>query len=277
MSRLAEIPEEWQKHSEYSSDLDVPPVPDNGGFCCSLCNWIGTIYDRFNPPFVTFFLVSYINHGLWIGAVLAVKDYYKAYLKLDPGEQAVYMSLLQLPSSLRVVYGLISDNVPLLGAKRKGYAVLMGVIQFLALFSVYSFEYDDPLVVALVLAIAYMAEAFTNVVTDAMMVIQARNDRHFGSQDFVTLMYLFTGVGGTIGCISAGIITQLAHPKWVFFGYSFMGLIVSVFACRLTPGSEAAMAPSEVRTIISTSEESYEFQVRRQRIVQGQRRELLRA
>ena len=41
----------------------------------------------------------------------------------------------------------------------------------MALFSVYCFEYDDPLVVAIVLAIASMSEAFTNVVSDAIMVI----------------------------------------------------------------------------------------------------------
>ena len=47
----------------------------------------------------------------------------------------------------------------------------MGIIQFISLFSIYLFEYDDPLVVAIVLAIASMSEAFTNVVSDAVMVI----------------------------------------------------------------------------------------------------------
>ena len=47
----------------------------------------------------------------------------------------------------------------------------MGIIQFLACFAVYAFEFDDPLVVAIVLATANMSEAFTNVVSDAIMVI----------------------------------------------------------------------------------------------------------
>lgn len=42
--------------SSVSSDVDEDP-PDNGVWYCSLCNWIGTIYDRFDKPFVTFFIL----------------------------------------------------------------------------------------------------------------------------------------------------------------------------------------------------------------------------
>lgn len=66
-------------------DQDMVP-PDNGPWYCSFCNWIASLYERFDKPFVTFFIVQNINHGLWISAVLAVKDYYKEYLGLDPGE-----------------------------------------------------------------------------------------------------------------------------------------------------------------------------------------------
>jgi hypothetical protein len=52
-----------------------------------------------------------------------------------------------------------------------------------------------------------MSEAFVNVVSDAIMVIQSRRDKKYGSQDFVTLIYLSTGVGGVFGCIFAGLMT----------------------------------------------------------------------
>ena len=51
-------------------------------------------------------------------------------------------------------------------------------------------------------------------------------------------MYLSTGSGGVIGCIFAGVMTEYYHPKWCFFYYAFMGLFVSIFACRLTKESE---------------------------------------
>jgi hypothetical protein len=36
-------------------DDDTPP--DNGPWYCSLCVWLGTMYDRFDKPFVTFFML----------------------------------------------------------------------------------------------------------------------------------------------------------------------------------------------------------------------------
>jgi MFS family permease len=106
------------------------------------------------------------------------------------------------------------------------------------LFSLYAFEFDDPLVVAIVLAFASMSEAFTNVVSDAIMVIQSRRDPNFGSQDFITLMWLTVGVGGAAGCIIGGLLTEYCHPKWSFYLYSFVGIIISFAACFLTKDSE---------------------------------------
>jgi MFS family permease len=158
------------KEKVEEDEVELPP-PDNGPWYSSMCTWLKTMYDRFDMPFVTFFIVQNINHGMWIIASLAVKDYYKAYLGLEPGDMALYNSIIHIPWSFKILYGLISDNVPLCGTRRKSYLVIMGIIQFLALFSIYCFEYEDPLVVAIVLATAAMSEAFTNVVSDAIMVI----------------------------------------------------------------------------------------------------------
>ena len=71
------------KNDGFEEDL-VPP--DNGPWYCSICNWIGSMYTRFDKPFVTFFMLQCFNHGLWIMTTLALRDYYKEYLGLDPGE-----------------------------------------------------------------------------------------------------------------------------------------------------------------------------------------------
>ena len=198
--------DEKPKGGDYFDDDNAPP-PDNGPWYCSLCNWIGSIYNRFDKPFVTFFIVQNINHGLWIVATLAAKDYFKEYLGIDPGEMQIYTSIIHIPWSFKILYGLISDNLPLCGTRRKSYLIIMGILQFIALFSLFLFEPEEPLAVALLLASASLSEAFVNVVSDAIMVIQSRKDPRYGSQDFVTLMYLTVGTGGVIGCIFAGLMT----------------------------------------------------------------------
>lgn len=83
----------------------------------------------------------------------------------------IYMSIIHIPWSFKIIYGLISDNVPLCGTRRKSWLIIMGILQFLSLMSLFIFEFDDPLVVAILLAVASMSEAFVNVVSDAIMVI----------------------------------------------------------------------------------------------------------
>ena len=79
-------------------------------------------------------------------------------------------------------------------------------------------------------------------------------------------MFLSTGIGGIIGCIFAGLVTEYSHPKWCFFSYAFMGIFVSIYACRLTQESERDKVVEDGESAISSSQQSYEFRVRRERI-----------
>jgi len=47
-----------------------------------------------------------------------------------------------------------------------------------------------------------------------------------------------TAVGGLLGCLLSGIMTQYFHPKYSFLAYSFMGLVVALNALFLTQESE---------------------------------------
>ena len=100
---------------------------------------------------------------------------------LDPGEMQIYISIIHIPWSFKILYGLISDNVPIFGTRRKSWLIIMGIIQFITIFSLAMTEPKDPLAVALILATASLSEAFVNVVSDAIMVIQSRRDPEFGS------------------------------------------------------------------------------------------------
>jgi len=88
----------------------------------------------------------------------------------------MYMSLIHIPWSIKIVYGLLSDNVPIAGTNRKSYIVLMGIIQFFALISIYFLHESNGLVISLLLMMAALTEAFVNVVSDAIMCVQARKD-----------------------------------------------------------------------------------------------------
>ena len=60
--------------------------------------------------------------------LLSAQDYYKQYLHLDPGVMASYMSMLSVAWSIKIIYGIISDNFPIFDSKRRSYIIIAGVI-----------------------------------------------------------------------------------------------------------------------------------------------------
>ena len=66
---------------------------------------------------------------------LSAKDLFKAYYHLEPGHVQVLAAYIGIPWSLKILYGLISDNVPLFGSRRKSYLQVCSVIQFLCMMS----------------------------------------------------------------------------------------------------------------------------------------------
>jgi hypothetical protein len=83
---------------------------------------------RFDTSFVYILILENFNFGLWILISLSTQDYFKSYLNLDPGEMAIYTSLIALPWSLKVFYGIITDNVKIFGLKRKPYLIFFGLL-----------------------------------------------------------------------------------------------------------------------------------------------------
>jgi len=89
-------------------------------------------------------------------------------------------------------------------------------------------------------------------------------------------MYLSTGTGGAAGCIIAGVMTEYTHPKWSFYLYSFVGILISFCACFLTKKSEKdAKVPRATDSEISTSLEDYEAEQRALMIKNGESPEVV--
>jgi len=144
------------------------------------------------------------------------------------------MSIISIPWSIKILYGLISDNVPIMGSRRKSYVVLMGLIEFTALASIFFFRISHAFSVAILLCISSLCLAFVNVVVDAIMCIQSRKDPNHGSQDLFSVAWMGQGLGGVAGCILGGYMTEYGHPKYSFLIMSIMGVLIAVNGMFLT-------------------------------------------
>lgn len=101
---------------------------------------------------------------------LSVMDYFKEHLKLQPAEMQLLSSFISFPWCIKLVYGLIADNVPIYGSKRKSYLVINGLLIFVLLLPLYPNLITNKYVITLFLTLNSMNTAFLNVVIDGLLV-----------------------------------------------------------------------------------------------------------
>ena len=65
--------------------------------------------------------------------------------------------------------------------KRKPYLIFFGFLQFSVMIALFGMEPDSAVVVVALLFTASLAMAFSNVVVDAILVVQSRKDPSLGS------------------------------------------------------------------------------------------------
>lgn len=149
--------------------------------CLPYYDWFVSIGCRFDISFIIILVLENANFGLWILVTLSSQDLFKSYMNQDPGDMALYNSLITLPWSFKVIYGIITDNVKIFGLKRRPYLIFFGVLQGIMMCLAYSYDGDSALLITIYLFFASLSMAFSNVVVDAILVIQARKDPEVGS------------------------------------------------------------------------------------------------
>jgi MFS family permease len=116
------------------------------------------------------FAVVYFAQGMWYLPNLSITFFLKDTLGLSAAQTATFFSITVIPWLIKPLYGLISDFVPLFGRRRKSYFLLtsgiaatMGLI--LSMMGSYTYW-----AVAIFFTLMGLGLAFTDVLTDALMV-----------------------------------------------------------------------------------------------------------
>lgn len=79
-----------------------------------------------------------------------------------------------------------------------------------------------------------MAGAFMDVIVDGLMVMQAKRDPVFGTQDLVAYQMLVTGLASISGGLFGAYFTDQGNPFYCFKIISFMGLLCSLSGILIT-------------------------------------------
>jgi MFS-type transporter involved in bile tolerance (Atg22 family) len=170
---------------------------------------------------------------------------------------AIYSSIIVLPWSFKILWGLITDNVPICGLKRKPYLIFFGWVQFLAMLLLFTIEPEDPIAAVMLLFTASLSMAFSNVVVDAILVVQARKDSELGSQDLLSIAWFVQSLGGITGAVIAAFVMEDIHPKWAFLMYGIWGGILGIVCIFLSAEAEIELNEGEEDGLSSRFSSAY--------------------
>jgi MFS family permease len=120
------------------------------------------------------FGVVYFSQGMWNLPVQPMTIVLKEQLHLGAGEIAAFTSISTIPWLIKPAYGLLSDFVPLWGRRRKSYFLLTTALASLAGVVLAFVARPDYWRLALLFTVMGLGLAFTDVLTDALMVENGR-------------------------------------------------------------------------------------------------------
>ena len=146
------------------------------------------------------------------------------------------MVIANFPWSLKLLYGLIADNVAICKSRKKAFLYIGAMFEIIALLTLFfgKFNAQNALIVAILAFFVNLSQAFMDLIVDTILIDQARNNPETGSEDLRSMASFFQCSGLVIGSIVGGFMNQYYEPKWCFLCYTSVGLFVCAAAVNLS-------------------------------------------
>ena len=102
---------------------------------------------------------------------MAVQDLFKRSYLLEPGKLQIVLATIHSPFIFKIVYGFMSDNVPIFGSKRRSYLIICAVMQVVSMLIMTLFPYSSLILAASCTFLTTLSVAFSDVIIDSLLVI----------------------------------------------------------------------------------------------------------
>ncbi|MEH2071210.1 MAG: MFS transporter [Nostoc sp.] len=122
---------------------------------------------------ILFYLIQ--TYGCYPGLFgLPLTIYLKESLGLSPAQLASFSTLIFIPWLIRPLYGIIADAVSLFGYQFKSYFFICYALALAVLLGLGVFQFNTIFLLAIGLILVNLFIAFSDVLTDKIMVVQGR-------------------------------------------------------------------------------------------------------
>ncbi|KAI5063223.1 hypothetical protein GOP47_0021770 [Adiantum capillus-veneris] len=217
--------------------------------------WLRTLQNTFGAPFMAVVVIVYgVSEG-YAGNVrhIAANYYWKDVQKLQPAESQAFEAFVGMPWNIKPIYGLITDTFPIGGFQRWPYLAICGVAGACCLWILSLLSVPSPWLATLLMAGAALCTAFPDVVVDAALAEQSRNQPTFAS-DLQSLSWGSLSLGGLVGSVVSGPAVHSFGPRGAFFLISVAPVLLLVAAWaipekRLPKGLDRAKFGDMLKTL----------------------------
>jgi MFS family permease len=197
--------------------------------------WFRKLRNSYDNSVLIVMCLAYFLQGFKVFLSLSTKDLFKQYLNLQPDESQFISSIISLPWSFKIIYGIISDNLPICGSRRRVYVMINGGMQSFALLMLVANISSSVYFIATMLFIGQLNQAFLDVVVDALMVAQSKRDQECGSADLQVLAWSLLATGGILGSVLSAFFTEYLTPRHTFLMCATLALVIMIAGYRINP------------------------------------------
>lgn len=180
--------------------------------------------------------VVYFVQGSLAVSRIATSFFLKDELSLSPVEISYLTGITSFPWALKPVYGLISDNIPILGSRRRSYLIissLLGIISWVAL----SLFVSSPSEAATAIFLSSLSVAVSDVVIDSIVVEKTQmqgsgvdDERIKSAADYQTICWGASSAGALVSTLLGVNALSLFEPREIFLFTAILPLAVAISA-----------------------------------------------
>ncbi|PIA62346.1 hypothetical protein AQUCO_00200381v1 [Aquilegia coerulea] len=199
-----------------------------------MIKWLKQLQKSFGTSFLWLVCLIYFTQGFRSFVWTAVSYQLKDKLKLSPSASQLLFSISFFPWSIKPLYGILSDCIPIKGRKRIPYLVIATVLSlfpWLVLGSKASLRSSyGPLTI--LLTAQNLGSAMADVVIDAMIAEAVRSERAAFAGDLQSLSWLGMALGGIFGSLLGGYALQNLQIDTIFLLFAVLPSI-QLLSCGL--------------------------------------------
>ena len=126
---------------------------------------------KYDASFIMLYGLQYAAAACKFPTVMALMAVFRTHYMLDPAESAVLGVIVMLPWSFKIIYGIISDSIPICGSRKKAWIIVLTLLMTFSSSIAAGIRFENPKVFTALMTLAMSASAGMDVIVDAMMVM----------------------------------------------------------------------------------------------------------